>query len=50
MKNWDPITFSQRVVILALDEMLTKDVVVQLGNWAVHQKQRCVDVADLSER
>jgi hypothetical protein len=49
MKKWDPITFAQGVVVLAFDQMLTHDVIVQLGDRGFHQSNAAVDVADLSK-
>jgi uncharacterized protein YpbB len=49
MKKWDPIEFAQGVVVLAFDQMLTQDVIVQLGNRGFRQSNSAVDVADLSK-
>jgi hypothetical protein len=37
MKKWDPIKFTQRNVILAFEQMLTPDAIVQLGNRVIRQ-------------
>jgi hypothetical protein len=47
LKKWDPIMFTQGVVVLALDEMLTTDVVAQLSKRAIHFSNAKVDVAGL---
>jgi hypothetical protein len=49
MKEWDPAVFVQGVVILAFDEMLTHDVIVQLSNRALRQSNATVDIADWSK-
>jgi hypothetical protein len=47
MKKWDPIVFSQGVVVLTFDQMLTRDVIVELGNRVVQQSNAVIDVAGL---
>jgi hypothetical protein len=47
MKKWDPIVFAQGVVVLTFDHMLTRDVIVQLGNRALRQSNATADVAGL---
>lgn len=47
MKKWDPIVFAQGVVVLTFDQMLTRDVIVKLGNRALQQSNAAVDVAGL---
>jgi hypothetical protein len=47
MKKWDPIVFTQGVVVLTFDQMLTREVIVQLGNRALRQSNATVDVAGL---
>lgn len=49
MKTWDPIKFTQGSVILAFEQMLTPDAIVQLGNRVVRQYDTTVDVADFSK-
>ena len=45
MKKWHPIMFAQGVVVLAFDQMLTRDVIVQLANRAIRQNNAKVNVA-----
>jgi hypothetical protein len=47
MKKWDPIIFAQGVVLLAFDEMLTRDVILQLAHRACRQSNATVDVTGL---
>jgi hypothetical protein len=47
MKKWDPNLFAEGVVILAFDEMLTPDAIVQLSNRAFRQSNAAVGVAGL---
>ena len=47
MKKWDPTMFAQGVVVLAFDEMLTRDVILQLTNRALRQSNATVNVAGL---
>jgi hypothetical protein len=47
MKKWDAGVLAQGVVLLAFDQMMTRDVLKQLGNRAVHQTNAAVDVAGL---
>lgn len=46
MKKWNPMVFAQGVVVLAFDEMLTRDVITQLGNRAVRYSNATVDASD----
>ena len=50
MKKWDTQVFAQGVVILTFDQMLTEDVIEQLGNRALRKSNATVDVTDLSKR
>lgn len=45
MKKWDPTVFAQGVVVLTFDQMLTRDVIVQLGDRALRQSTATVNVA-----
>lgn len=45
MKNWDPDVFAQGVVLLAVDQSLTPDVVKRLGKRAVRYSSATVDVS-----
>jgi hypothetical protein len=47
MKKWGPIVFAQGVVVLTFDQMLTLDVIVELGNRVVQQSNAVIDVAGL---
>jgi hypothetical protein len=47
MKNWDPIVFAQGVVVFAFDQMLPRDVIMQLANRAFRESNAAVDVAGL---
>lgn len=47
MKNWDPNVFAQGVVLLAVDQSLTPDVVRRLGMRAVRYSSAAVDVSGL---
>jgi hypothetical protein len=47
MRKWDPIVFAQGVVVLAFDQMLTRDVMMQLANRAFRQSNAAVDVTAL---
>jgi hypothetical protein len=47
MKKWEPTLFAQGVVVLAFGQMLTVDVIKQLGNRAVRYSNATVDVAEL---
>lgn len=48
MKKWNPVLFSQGVVFLAFDQMLTPDVLVQLSSRAVRQSKAAVAVSGLA--
>ena len=45
MKRWDPNVFAQGVVLLAVDQSLTPDVVKRLGKRAVRHSNATVDVS-----
>jgi hypothetical protein len=47
MKKWNPTVFAQGVVVLAFQELLTRDLITQLGNRAVSYSNATVDVAGL---
>jgi hypothetical protein len=47
MKKWDPMVFAEGVVVLAFDQMLSRDVIMQLGNRAFRQTNASVDVTGL---
>jgi hypothetical protein len=47
MKKWNPNVFAEGVVVLAFDQMLTTDVIKQLGMRAVRFSNATVDVAGL---
>lgn len=48
LKEWNPSTFTQAVVIMAFEEMLTRDRRIQLTLRALQQYNASVDVADLN--
>jgi hypothetical protein len=45
MKRWDPDVFAQGVVLLAVDQSLTPDVVKRLGKRAVRYSNATVDIS-----
>jgi hypothetical protein len=47
MKKWDPSVFVQGVVVLAFSQMLTIDVIRQLGMRAVRHSNVTEDIAGL---
>jgi hypothetical protein len=47
LKKWNPMLFAQGVVIVAFDQLLTADLITQLGNRAVRYSGATVNVADL---
>ncbi len=47
MKKWDPIVFAQGVVVLTFDQILTRGLIMELGNRAVQQSKAAKDVARL---
>jgi hypothetical protein len=47
LKKWNPAMFARGVVVIAFDQMLTTDVITQLGNRAVLYSGAAVDVAGL---
>jgi len=47
LKKWDPVLFAEGVVVLAFRELLTDDVIKQLGDRAVRLSSATVDVAGL---
>jgi hypothetical protein len=47
MKKWNPMIFAQGVVVLAFDQILTPDVIAQLGSRVIHLSNAEVNVADL---
>lgn len=47
MRAWNPTMFAQGVVVLAFDQVLTDDVIVQLATRAVRHSNAMVDVAGL---
>jgi len=49
MKKWDPIIFAQAVVVVSFEEILTPEMIAQLGNRGVRQSNATVDVSDLAK-
>jgi hypothetical protein len=47
MKKWNPTVFTQGVVVLAFQQLLTRNVITQLGDRAVRYSNASVDVAEL---
>jgi len=47
MKKWDPTVFAEGIVVIAFDELLTPDMIMQLGNRAVRYSNATIDVAGL---
>jgi hypothetical protein len=45
MKKWNPVLFAQGVVVLAFDQVLTRDVITKLGDRAVRYSDATVDVS-----
>ena len=45
MKKWNPILFAQGVVVLAFDQVLTRDVITKLGDRAVRYSDATVDTS-----
>jgi hypothetical protein len=39
MTKWDPVVFTQGAVIIAFDQMLTRDLISQMGKTGVAAKQ-----------
>jgi hypothetical protein len=47
MMKWDPIVFTQGAVILAFDQMLTRDMIGQLGKRALRKSNAVVNVGGM---
>jgi hypothetical protein len=47
MKKWNPTLFAQGVVVVAFNELLTPDLIMELGNRAVRYNNATVGVAEL---
>jgi hypothetical protein len=47
MKKWNPTVFAQGVVFLAFDQILTTDLIAQLGTRALRYSNATVDVNGL---
>jgi hypothetical protein len=47
MKKWDSTVFAQGVVVLAFQQLLTRDAIKRLGRRAIRSSNATVDVADL---
>ena len=45
MKKWDPMVFAKGVVVLAVSQSLTRDLIEQLGARAVRYSNATVDVS-----
>jgi hypothetical protein len=47
LKKWNPTVFAEGVVVLAFDQLLTSDLVTQLGNRALRHSGATVDASNL---
>jgi hypothetical protein len=47
MTKWDPVVFTQGAVIIAFDQMLTRDLISQMGKRALRQSSAVVNVAGM---
>jgi hypothetical protein len=47
LKEWNPMSFAQGVVVIAFDQMLTTALINQLGSRAVRYSGATLDVAGL---
>jgi hypothetical protein len=47
MTKWDPVVFTQGAVIIAFDQMLTRDLISQMGKRALRQSSAVVNVSGL---
>ena len=47
LKKWNPAVFAEGTVVLALHQLLTPDLIRQLGKRVVKYSDATVDVADL---
>ena len=45
MTKWDPVVFAQGAVVIAFDQMLTRDLILQLGKRALRESSAVVNVA-----
>jgi hypothetical protein len=50
LKRWSQSVFTQGVVVLASDQVLTEDVIKQLGRQAVQRAAATVDLAELKQK
>ncbi len=50
LKHWSHAMFTEGVVVLAFDEVLTADVIKQLGKQAVERATAIVDLAELKQK
>ena len=47
MKKWDPVLFTEGAVVIAFNQLLTRDVIQQLSTRAVRYSGATLDVAGL---
>jgi hypothetical protein len=47
LKQWNPAVFTEGVVVLAFEQVLTPDTIKQLGERAVRYTDATIDVADV---
>jgi hypothetical protein len=50
LKEWNQAMFTEGVVVLAFDQVLTGDAIKQLGKQAVQRATAVVDLAELKQR
>jgi len=50
LKQWSQTMFTEGVVVLAFDQVLTGDAIKQLGKQAVERVTAIVDVAELRQK
>jgi hypothetical protein len=50
LKQWSQSVFTEGVVVLASDQVLTGDVIKQLGRQAVQRAAATVDLAELKQK
>lgn len=46
LKQWNPVMFTEGVVVLAFDQVLTPDAIKQMGQKAARQVNATIDAAD----
>jgi hypothetical protein len=46
LKKWDPAVFTEGVLVLAFDQVLTRGAIKEMGERAVRYSEATIDVAD----